>query len=504
MFLLALACDSGPTTTYQADVRPLVDANCAACHTDGGIAGTALDDPEIALLLAGSIVDEVQSRRMPPWGQDPDCRPSIGDLRLSDDELAVFQAWADEGFEEGDEADYVPGTPWEIEVPADPDFVLTLPSYRPAVSSSDDYRCIPIGDPLEDDLLLSGVRVIPDAVDQVHHVILYAVASSGQDEIGPLSELDEAAGWECFGDAGLDDAQTVGGWVPGDLDSLLPDGVAKRVPAGSQFVVQMHYNLDAVPEAMEDASAVEFWLAEGEIEWILGAYPVADTNLDIPAGEDDVVEIGVNTIPVDAVIVGTSPHMHLRGKALETSVVRADGSRECLSRVDDYDFNWQRDYAFAEEDQVSLSIEDVIEVTCTYDNSDGDSDLGWGDGTGDEMCLDYLALVVPYYGAGDQGTCAGYSVCSSSCDDGDFECHLSCMTAAGEGCMKCGLEEMFGDCARESCSIAGVGACLVGCAEGEEQYIGCMVDECRDEMLEHWACVQPVMHECAAETCPGL
>ena len=502
--LFLIGCLGQPEVTWQADVRPLVDQHCAACHTAGGIAATALDDPEVALLLGPSIVEEVTSRRMPPWGQDPDCRPTTGDLRLSEDELRVFRDWADAGFPAGDEADYVPGTPWELPVMENPDVVMVQPAYTPSAESADDYRCIPLGEPLDEDLLVRGVSVLPDAVEEVHHVILYAVAPSGQAEIEPLSAMDEAPGWACFGDAGLDDAQTVAGWVPGDLDELLPEGLARRIPAGSQFVVQMHYNLDAVDAPVEDATEVHVWLAEGTPEWIVGSYPIADTQLDIPAGEDGVVEVGLNTVPVDALILGTSPHMHLRGRALETTLIRPDGTRECLSRVDAYDFDWQRDYDFPEAHQVELSIDDVLEVSCTFDNGDGDTDIAWGDGTDDEMCLDYLSLLVPYYGEGEHGTCAGYGSCSEVCGDEDFECHLSCMTAAGEGCMKCGLGQLFEECVREECSIAGVGACLLGCAEGEEQYIGCMVNDCRDEMLEHWACAQPRLSTCASETCPGL
>ena len=501
MFLL-LACN-GPEVTYQAEVRPLVDEHCAACHTDGGVATTALDQPEVALAIGPSIVDEVLSRRMPPWGQDPDCRPSNGDLRLSEDELAVFQAWADADFPAGDEADYVPGTPWEIEELPDPDVVMTMPSYTPSDASSDDYRCIPLGDPLSEDLLLRGLAVIPDQVAEVHHVILYAVAPSGQEDMEPLSALDEAPGWECFGDAGLDDAQTVGGWAPGDDDQLLPPDLAKRVPAGSQFVVQMHYNLDAVDTPTEDATQVRMWLSEGEPDWIVGAFPVADTQLEILPGQET-VEVGINRIPVDAVILGTSPHMHRLGRSLTTEVVRADGSRECLSKIDAYDFDWQRDYRFDEADQVSLSIEDHIEITCTFDNSEGSETVTWGDGTQDEMCLDYLALLVPYYGAGEDGVCAGVTSCAQDCDPADPYCTISCMTAAGESCMKCGLEQLFEPCIRDQCSVAPIAACLLPCAEGEEQYVDCMYSDCREEFTEYWACAEPLLSECAGEVCPGL
>jgi len=42
------------------------------------------------------------------------------------------------------------------------------------------------------------------------------------------------------------------------------------------------------------------------------------------------------------------PHMHLRGKDFEYTLVYPDGRREILLQVPKYDFNWQLSYRFAE------------------------------------------------------------------------------------------------------------------------------------------------------------
>ena len=69
--------------TYHRDVRPLVDQHCTGCHSEGNIGGFRLDTPEDALRAADAMVLAVEERSMPPWGMDPDCRPTAGDLTLS-------------------------------------------------------------------------------------------------------------------------------------------------------------------------------------------------------------------------------------------------------------------------------------------------------------------------------------------------------------------------------------------------------------------------------------
>jgi hypothetical protein len=61
--------------------------------------------------------------------------------------------------------------------------------------------------------------------------------------------------------------------------------------------------------------------------------------------------------------------MHLRGKAFEYEMVRADGSREILLEVPRYDFNWQLWYQAARPIEVHPG--DVLIGRAWYDNSEG-------------------------------------------------------------------------------------------------------------------------------------
>ena len=57
----------GEGPTYFADMKPLIEQKCLACHVDGGIAPFALTAPEDVIAMASFLADAVESLVMPPW-----------------------------------------------------------------------------------------------------------------------------------------------------------------------------------------------------------------------------------------------------------------------------------------------------------------------------------------------------------------------------------------------------------------------------------------------------
>jgi hypothetical protein len=142
-----------------------------------------------------------------------------------------------------------------------------------------------------------------------------------------------------------------------------------------------------------------------------------------------------------------------------------------------------------------ISVEDEVELRCTYDNSNGDEPIAWGENTSDEMCLDYVGVVVPWDGGTTGGTCSGYPTCAQECADDDPFCDLSCMTASNDSCLFCGLEGLFGDCVGLQCAVPGLAllGCMESCAPEWEDTIACLHDECRAPFEAYWACAGPVV-----------
>ena len=165
-----------------------------------------------------------------------------------------------------------------------------------------------------------------------------------------------------------------------------------------------------------------------------------------------------------------------------------------------------------------FSVHDEVEITCTYDNSaanqpvvDGQprepAQVGWGDGSYDEMCLDYLALVRPYEGDGTGDTCAEYDVCKAGCAPGDGICAMSCMTASGESCLFCGLDGLFGTCVGTSCIASGLAlqVCMDDCAGDKfTDQFECLYSDCRSEFDAYMVCAEPVLESgSCANAFPG-
>ena len=70
-----------------------------------------------------------------------------------------------------------------------------------------------------------------------------------------------------------------------------------------------------------------------------------------------------------------------------------EADQECLVDVPRWDFNWQGTYQFSE--RVTVQTDDTIFLECHFDNSNGDKNVAWGDGTEDEMCLGILYVSEP-------------------------------------------------------------------------------------------------------------
>ena len=90
--------------------------------------------------------------------------------------------------------------------------------------------------------------------------------------------------------------------------------------------------------------------------------------------------------------------MHWLGKDFLLEAVLPDGSRRTLIKIDNWDFNWQGTYEFAEE--VALPKGTRIEMAAHFDNSKDNPrnpskppvEVHWGEQTFDEMCIGFLQL----------------------------------------------------------------------------------------------------------------
>ena len=116
------------------------------------------------------------------------------------------------------------------------------------------------------------------------------------------------------------------------------------------------------------------------------------------------------------------------------------------------------------------------------------TDVVWGDGTFDEMCLNYLIVDYPYI-ASSTGQCADFPECVESCDESDTTCYLGCVVNTESDCQSCLVSETT-NCSRRSCpnQLGSLGTCLDSCDEG---LFACLSGACSSQMDELYGCIRP-------------
>lgn len=405
--------------TYHRDVKAILDAKCVGCHSPGNIGPFSLQTYAEASMFAPTLPPAIEAGTMPPWTPDNACRTYKHDASLTDDQKRTVLDWVELGAPEGDPADAPP--PLEPPAPIDYDLELELPvAYTPTVVP-DEYRCFTIPWPKDQDSYITALTVVPGEKSIVHHVIAYAVPPADIPAFQALDDADPDPGYPCYGGpgGGGSDGRTrwIGSWVPGRAGGATPEGTGLHVAPGSLVVVQMHYH--PYPGAAPDRSRIRIRTAAAvereavvlpftDPKWPQGTEPML-----IPAGEPDVVhgfeaDLG-NFLPIlfpdgpftpgqPFVVHAAALHMHTFGSRGSLRVV---GDDTCLLDIPRWDFDWQGSYPFTET--VTVNPGQKIRIECHFDNSaenqplvDGvrqpPKDIGWGEGTGDEMCLGTLFL----------------------------------------------------------------------------------------------------------------
>jgi hypothetical protein len=372
-------------------VRPILDRSCARCHTDAGFA-TSFDSPAAAQALAAAMKARVEDGTMPPPAPDPSCADYEGsaDLFLSDEAKATIAAWADAGAPLGDPAgapsDYVPPTsgPFDVELRGSAPYA---PSFD---ETGNDYRCFVLDVGNEDKTWVTGFEAIVDNPRIVHHVVLWSVGTGVE---LPEEGTDGEPGFACDG-FGASSWEFFAGWAPGGRPFLFEEGQGLPMRARTRLVLQMHYyeSYDGA-EVETDQSGYGLHLADS-VETEIFSMPLGVEDFVIPAGEayhEEEMIVPWQAGWGEVTVVGVFPHMHVLGTGFDFRVNHADASETCVVDLNDWDFHNQQ--AVRLNEPVTIAGGDVVTVRCQWDNSaanpnqEGEPrDVGFGEGTGDEMC----------------------------------------------------------------------------------------------------------------------
>jgi hypothetical protein len=386
-FTLA-AAESGPVT-FNRDIAPIIYQNCSPCHRPGEAAPFSLLSFQDAARKAKTIARATTARVMPPWKAEPASYAYRDDRRLTDGQIALIKAWVEQGAPEGEGPKPEPPkftSGWKL---GEPDLIVEMPAaYHLPADGPDVYRNIGVPLGLTEDKWITAIDMRPSARAIVHHVLYFADAS------GKIHEKQQGTEPGFSGMRAGSATIPLGGWALGAQPHFYPDGLALRVPKGSDLVVQYHFHPSGKPEAEKSQIGLYFAKKPPERKLIAVQLPPhysLFSGLDIPAGEKDFVIRDSYTLPFAVDGVGVSAHAHNIAKKLRMTATLPGGEVKTLLRIDDWDFAWQDRYFFKEA--VPLPAGTRLEVDLHWDNSaDNPHNLSspptrvtWGEESKDEM-----------------------------------------------------------------------------------------------------------------------
>jgi hypothetical protein len=353
------------TFTFAHDVVPVVFDNCTTCHREGEAAPFSLVTYSDVKKHAKQIADVTARHVMPPWRAEPGHGDFIGEHRLTDDQIALFKVWLQEGCPEGD-PNAAPAPPkftsgWQL---GEPDMIVKMPEpYELAAEGRDVYRCFVLPVQIPAGKYLRAVEYRPSNRRIVHHAVLttlrhdIAIARLFMGKGNSFSSGLVAPGERLAGSLGL--------WTPGYEPRPLPAGYAVEWPQSCDLVVQLHLHSSGKPEMEQSTIGLHFTdeKPHGRLKSLVMLYK----DINIAPGNDHYSVNKTMTLKDDVDAYGVFPHMHLIGHTVDVVATLPDGSKRPLIKIDDWDFNWQNYYQYASP--LHLKAGTRIDAHWTFDNS---------------------------------------------------------------------------------------------------------------------------------------
>jgi peroxiredoxin len=381
--------------TYTNQISRLIQQRCLECHREGQIAPFAMSDYEQVAGWGEMMAEVVREQRMPPWHANPAHGKFANENLLTAEEKQLVYTWVENGCPEGDPADLPPPRQFHDQwhMSREPDRIVYMSEEPVSVKAEgvEPYRHYTVDPGITEDKWVKLAECMPGNRAVVHHIIVYARP--------PGTE----GGEERSSGDGVDPRRLIflAGFAPGTRPLVSPPGWAKKIPAGSKFVFEMHYTPIGTPQTDRSSIGLVF-VDEKEVTHQLVTTNVMEHQFAIPPHDANYKVAASKTLRRDTTVLSLFPHMHMRGKSFRYELVRPDAKdqSEILLDVPNYDFNWQNSYVFAEP----LVIPAGSELRCTayYDNSDSNlanpdpsKTIRWGPQTWEEMMIGWYDIGIP-------------------------------------------------------------------------------------------------------------
>lgn len=276
------------TASFQSDIMPALEANCASCHEPGqvGAAHWTLRTAADAAKVSDGIGAVVEAKYMPPWPASDKGVALAHSRALDQKTIDQIVSWS----RAGGPLDVAPTT--KIKPTAGPvgppprkDVELRMPqAYAGSLSVPNDYRCFVLDPHFTKPTYVTGYQVTPDHRAEIHHVQIFHIDASQVAAAKQISGSDGKPGWSCYGTVSLPSsggrhrgsgeshernvpgfsgqAGLFAGWVPGQDPVTYPAGSGVLFQPGDALAFQVHYHYDTTP--VPDRSTVDLQISHSD------------------------------------------------------------------------------------------------------------------------------------------------------------------------------------------------------------------------------------------------
>ncbi len=395
-------------TTFTKDVAPILQRACENCHRQDGVGPMPLTTYEQVRPWATAIKKRTATREMPPWFIEKNIgiQKFKDDPSLSDAEIATIGAWVDAGAPRGNAADmpsarqYGDQSAWSI---GTPDLIVSSPAATIKAVAADWFGALEAqATGLTEDRYIKAVEIKevrlqpqrqassrPQSTERaalntfvVHHAV---VTTAGEGQAGGADE--EAAA----GRAG----QFSITYELGQNATIFPDNVGVKLPAKSVLTFdRMHFHSVGTEVVARIDVAFTFHPKGYQPKYLQSAVAMPlefDFELDIPAGNDNVMRDAFFRLKQPGILMTFEPHLHSSGKRMCMEALYPNGKREMLSCAG-YNHNWVKVYVYDDEVAPLLPAGTVLHFFAWYDNTaknprvvDARNWKGWGNRSIDDM-----------------------------------------------------------------------------------------------------------------------
>lgn len=373
---------------FSEHIAPVIFKNCAPCHRPDGMGPFSLLTWNDVKRKAKTIRLVVPARVMPPWPADPHYSEFIGQLQLSETDIALLCAWIDKGCPKGDTTKLppVPDFP-KGSMLGTPDFVVHMQQAVPIEGNNrDKFLLMKLPYKLGSDTFLRAIEFVPDKRKIVHHVNGFLIQ---YDENRPKDlfsgaffvnseNSDFAQAYKEMRIAYKDGSfpmltPSAVNYLPGVLPTIYPDGIGglKVKKEGAVFLKDIHYGPS--PTDQRDSSYFNFFFMKSPPkrplrELQMGTFGVSKIEPALIIPPDSIKTFVTRyTVKEDISLVTINPHMHLLGKSFTAFAVTPQGDTIKLVHIPKWDFRWQYFYTFKKMLKIPAGSE--IKVIGVYDNT---------------------------------------------------------------------------------------------------------------------------------------